>query len=104
MPLGTLQQQLRLEQEDTANSLELTCLGSAVSRSVLLAGAELEQEDSRSWKGSLGLSGRQSWKTGGSVAPPRSVPADVFATRYSVGGKFVDGRRSSPRALSRRLF
>jgi len=45
VPLGTLQQQLRLEQEDTANSLESTSLGSAESRSVLRAGAE-EQEDS----------------------------------------------------------
>jgi len=39
-----------------------------------------------------------------SVAPSRPVPADVFATRYSVGGKYVDGRRLSLRALSRRCF
>jgi len=59
--LGILQQQLRLGQEGTTDSPEIDILAMVPqSRSVLLAGAELEQEDSRSCNGILGLSGRQS--------------------------------------------
>lgn len=88
-----------------ANSLESTCLGSAVAW-------YFWREPN--WSKKTQDPGKAVWDCrndnlgrllgGGIVLRPRVPFLRMYSPRYFVGEKFVDGRRSSPRALSRYCF